>query len=226
MIDILSAFGLSADTGLNAYLPLLVGLLARFTPHHPAPPWDALETVALALLAALGPRGEAAGARGGRHPRADPHPARPGAGAILLCRRQPRHQRLSPVLAMVCRSRFGVQGPGLSRAFPAPECPRRCPVFRRRRLQGPRRCSRAAPRAYGCPGPGVAGLQAWRAIRERRGSVRSWVGINCPGSISPSKAWVPRGRCMAPAAARGERAVYNRLIQAPAGAVEPPAAAG
>jgi hypothetical protein len=32
MIEIMSAFGLSAATGLNAYLPLLiVGVLARFT---------------------------------------------------------------------------------------------------------------------------------------------------------------------------------------------------
>lgn len=32
MVNLLAAFGLSAATGLNAYLPLLiVGLLARFT---------------------------------------------------------------------------------------------------------------------------------------------------------------------------------------------------
>ena len=45
MIEILSAFGLSAATGLNAYLPLLiVGLLARFTDLVTLKsPWNTLE---------------------------------------------------------------------------------------------------------------------------------------------------------------------------------------
>jgi hypothetical protein len=45
MIDVLSAFGLAAATGLNAYLPLLiVGLLARYTDLITLrPPFNALE---------------------------------------------------------------------------------------------------------------------------------------------------------------------------------------
>jgi|GEM_PF-1799196 hypothetical protein len=59
------------------------------------------------------------------------------------------------------------------------------------------------------------------------------VGINCswidfgPPLQGVGSPW--EGGCMErrPAAARGERAVYNRgLIQAASGAVEPPAAAG
>jgi hypothetical protein len=44
ILNILSAFGLSASAGLNAYIPLLiVALLARFTNLiHLAEPWDAL----------------------------------------------------------------------------------------------------------------------------------------------------------------------------------------
>ncbi len=45
MIEVLAAFGLSAATGLNAYLPLLiVGLLARFTDLITLnAPWNTLE---------------------------------------------------------------------------------------------------------------------------------------------------------------------------------------
>ena len=45
MIDVLSAFGLAAATGLNAYLPLLiVGLMARYTDLVTLrPPFNALE---------------------------------------------------------------------------------------------------------------------------------------------------------------------------------------
>lgn len=45
MIEVLAAFGLSAATGLNAYLPLLiVGLLARFTDLITlSAPWNTLE---------------------------------------------------------------------------------------------------------------------------------------------------------------------------------------
>ncbi len=44
LLDILSAFGLSASAGLNAYIPLLiVALLAKFTPLiHLNSPWDTL----------------------------------------------------------------------------------------------------------------------------------------------------------------------------------------
>jgi len=44
LLDILSAFGLSASAGLNAYIPLLViALLAKFTNLiHLSSPWDAL----------------------------------------------------------------------------------------------------------------------------------------------------------------------------------------
>jgi len=56
MIEVLSAFGLSAATGLNAYLPLLiVGLVARFTDWIALKsPWNILEnTWVLAVLAVL-----------------------------------------------------------------------------------------------------------------------------------------------------------------------------
>lgn len=44
ILNVLSAFGLSASTGLNAYLPLLVvALLGKFTTLiHLSEPWDAL----------------------------------------------------------------------------------------------------------------------------------------------------------------------------------------
>jgi hypothetical protein len=51
MTGILAAFGLTAATGLNAYLPLLiVGLLARYT-HLIAlkPPWSALTNPVVSL---------------------------------------------------------------------------------------------------------------------------------------------------------------------------------
>ncbi len=56
MIDVLSAFGLAAATGLNAYLPLLiVGLLARYTDLITlSPPFNALENAwVLGILGAL-----------------------------------------------------------------------------------------------------------------------------------------------------------------------------
>jgi hypothetical protein len=54
-LGILSAFGLSASAGLNAYIPLLVvALLARFTNLvHLSSPWDALSswwTIAVLLV--------------------------------------------------------------------------------------------------------------------------------------------------------------------------------
>jgi hypothetical protein len=44
LLDVVSAFGLSASAGLNAYIPLLViALLAKFTSLiHLSKPWDAL----------------------------------------------------------------------------------------------------------------------------------------------------------------------------------------
>jgi hypothetical protein len=56
MIDVLSAFGLAAATGLNAYLPLLiVGLMARYTDLVTLrPPFNALENpVVLGVLGVL-----------------------------------------------------------------------------------------------------------------------------------------------------------------------------
>lgn len=57
MIDILSSFGLSAASGLNAYLPLLiVGLLGRYTDViQLGEPWNALENgwVLLVLVVLL-----------------------------------------------------------------------------------------------------------------------------------------------------------------------------
>ncbi len=56
MIHILSAFGLSASSGLNAYLPLLiVGLFSRFTDLvNLKAPWNTLENPwVLGVLAVL-----------------------------------------------------------------------------------------------------------------------------------------------------------------------------
>lgn len=55
MTEILSALGLSAATGLNAYLPLLiVGLLARFTDWITLKaPWNTLENVWVLLILAV-----------------------------------------------------------------------------------------------------------------------------------------------------------------------------
>lgn len=52
LMGILSAFGLSASAGLNAYIPLLVvALIARFTDAiHLSPPWDALTNGWIILL--------------------------------------------------------------------------------------------------------------------------------------------------------------------------------
>lgn len=56
LFDVLSAFGLSASAGLNAYIPLLVvALLAKFTNTVTLnPPWDALTSWwVIGLLAVL-----------------------------------------------------------------------------------------------------------------------------------------------------------------------------
>ncbi|MGQ9839815.1 MAG: DUF4126 domain-containing protein [Anaerolineae bacterium] len=107
MIDVLSAFGLSASSGLNAYLPLLiVGLLARYTDLITLKePWNALENpwvlgvLAVLLLIEM---------------TVDKIPAvdtvndviqtfvRPAAGAILFAASGNVISHISPVLAMIC----------------------------------------------------------------------------------------------------------------------------
>ena len=57
-MDILTAFGLSASAGLNAYIPLLVvALIARFTNFYQlTEPWNALEswwTIGVLVIVAL-----------------------------------------------------------------------------------------------------------------------------------------------------------------------------
>jgi hypothetical protein len=107
MVGIFAAFGLSAATGLNAYLPLLiVGLLARFTDIVTlSAPWNTLENpwvlgVLFVLLVV--------------ETVADKVPAvdsvndviqtviRPTAGAILFAASGNVISEMSPVLAMIC----------------------------------------------------------------------------------------------------------------------------
>lgn len=107
MTDILSAFGLSAATGLNAYLPLLiVGLLSRFTAWISLKaPWNTLENtwvlVALGVLLVI-------------ETFVDKIPAvdsindaiqtliRPAAGAVLFASGSNGISEMSPVAAMIC----------------------------------------------------------------------------------------------------------------------------
>ena len=107
MTDILSAFGLSAATGLNAYLPLLiVGLLSRFTAWISLKaPWNTLENtwvlVALGILLVI-------------ETFVDKIPAvdsindviqtfiRPAAGAVLFASGSNGISEISPVAAMIC----------------------------------------------------------------------------------------------------------------------------
>ena len=107
MVNLLAAFGLSAATGLNAYLPLLiVGLLARFTDLIVLKaPWDTLTNPwvlgVLAVLLVI-------------ETTVDKIPAvdsvndtiqtgvRPVAGAILFAASANVISEMSPVLAMVC----------------------------------------------------------------------------------------------------------------------------
>jgi cytochrome bd-type quinol oxidase subunit 2 len=107
MVGILSSFGLSAATGLNAYLPLLiVGLLARFTDLVTLrPPFDVLENswVLLALVVLLL-----------IEVTVDKIPAvdtandviqtvfRPAAGAILFAASTNAISNVSPALALIC----------------------------------------------------------------------------------------------------------------------------
>lgn len=107
MVEILSAFGLAAATGLNAYLPLLVvGLLARYTDLITlSSPWNTLENpwvlgvLGVLLLIEI---------------TVDKIPAvdtindtiqtfvRPVAGAILFAASGNVISDISPVLAMIC----------------------------------------------------------------------------------------------------------------------------
>jgi hypothetical protein len=105
-MDILTAFGLSASAGLNAYIPLLVvSLLAKFTDlYQLSSPWDALESWwtigVLVLLSAV-------------EFFADKIPAvnhindivqtlvRPTAGAILFAASTSVVSDLQPVLALI-----------------------------------------------------------------------------------------------------------------------------
>lgn len=107
MINLLAAFGLSAATGLNAYLPLLiVGLLARYTDLIVLrPPWDALTNAwvlgVLAVLLAIEMTVD-------KIPAADTvndviqTVVRPAAGAILFAASANVISEMSPVLAMIC----------------------------------------------------------------------------------------------------------------------------
>ena len=107
MIDVLSAFGLSASSGLNAYLPLLiVGLLARFTDLITLKaPWNTLENPwvlgVLAVLLLIEMTVD-------KIPAADTindviqTVIRPAAGAILFAASGNVISDISPVLAMVC----------------------------------------------------------------------------------------------------------------------------
>lgn len=106
-MEILSAFGLSAATGLNAYLPLLiVGLLARFTDWITLrPPWNTLENSWVLLVLTILLLIESV---------VDKIPAadtvndviqtliRPAAGAILFAAGNNVISEISPVAAMIC----------------------------------------------------------------------------------------------------------------------------
>lgn len=107
MVEVLSALGLSAATGLNAYIPLLiVGVVARFSDWITLKtPWDALENTWVLLVLAVLLLMETV---------LDKIPAvdtindaiqtfiRPTAGAILFAAGSNVISDLSPVLAMIC----------------------------------------------------------------------------------------------------------------------------
>lgn len=107
MIDILSAFGLSAATGLNAYLPLLiVGLLARFTDLITlTDPWNTLENPwVLGVLGVL----LIVEMTVDKVPAADTvndviqTVVRPAAGAVLFAASSNTVTNVSPALALIC----------------------------------------------------------------------------------------------------------------------------
>jgi hypothetical protein len=107
MIEVLSAFGLSAATGLNAYLPLLiVGLLSRFTDWVTLKaPWNTLENPwVLGVLGAL----LFIETMVDKIPVVDTVNdviqtfVRPAAGAILFASSGNVISQMSPVTAMIC----------------------------------------------------------------------------------------------------------------------------
>ena len=107
MVEVLSAFGLSAATGLNAYLPLLiVGLLARFTDWITLKaPWNTLEnTWVLLVLAVLLAIEMAVDKIPGIDTVNDAIQTliRPAAGAILFAAGSNVISEMSPVAAMIC----------------------------------------------------------------------------------------------------------------------------
>jgi hypothetical protein len=90
MIDVLSAFGLAAATGLNAYLPLLiVGLMARYTDLVTLrPPFNALENpVVLGVLGVL---------------LVIQTVVRPAAGAIIFAASANVISEMHPAMALIC----------------------------------------------------------------------------------------------------------------------------
>jgi hypothetical protein len=107
MIDVLSAFGLAAATGLNAYLPLLiVGLLARYTDLITLrPPFNALENAwvlgVLGLLLLIEMTVD-------KIPAADSvndviqTVVRPAAGAIIFAASASVITDVHPVVAIIC----------------------------------------------------------------------------------------------------------------------------
>lgn len=107
MIDVLSAFGLAAATGLNAYLPLLiVGLLARYTDLITLrPPFTALENAwvlgVLGLLLLIEMTVD-------KIPAADTvndaiqTVVRPAAGAIIFAASAGVISDVHPVVAIIC----------------------------------------------------------------------------------------------------------------------------
>lgn len=107
MIEILSAFGLSAATGLNAYLPLLiVGLLGRFTNWITLEaPWNTLENPwVLGVLAVLLFIETAVDKIPGADTINDGIQTfiRPAAGAVLFAASGNVISQSSPVAAMIC----------------------------------------------------------------------------------------------------------------------------
>jgi hypothetical protein len=107
VIEILSAFGLSAATGLNAYLPLLiVGLLSRFTDWITLKaPWNTLEStlvlLVLAILLIIEMTVDKIAAVDTLNDLIQTF-IRPAAGAILFAAGSNWISEISPVAAMIC----------------------------------------------------------------------------------------------------------------------------
>jgi hypothetical protein len=106
ILNVLSAFGLSASAGLNAYIPLLVvALLAKFTTLiHLSKPWDALTSwwtigilVLLSLIEFFADKVPAV-----NHVNDIIHTVvRPAAGAIVFAASTQAVTDLHPVLAII-----------------------------------------------------------------------------------------------------------------------------